>query len=369
MFGFLGASCRSCSEEAADLYQSYFCGLCNNLRGRYGIWTRWLINRDSTFVALLASSQSTSVPESTITTCCNPLGKKRDLFQCGVHADYAAAVTMCGLNTAIKDANEDERGWRSFLAGWLAKVTDPASRRARQTLRELGFPEREVTSRLAEQEACEREFVENPPQDFGLVAEPTANAFGEILGHTALLANASGNKASLRAAGRHLGSLVYLWDAWEDFDKDVARQRFNPLVTAMGPNSNLAERRERLAPRMREHWLGMRDSLAALELPRNRELVEEILLQSTAKKLAGFGIQGIAGEDRSESAGLLPGETKQRKVKRSRRGEGRERRWYDWCCCDCCECACIHGDWHVCNSCGSCGGASCCSCSSCDCGS
>jgi len=56
MFGHLPAPCRCQIGSRIDLWRSTFCGLCNALVGQYGQPARFLINRDSTFVAMLAAA-------------------------------------------------------------------------------------------------------------------------------------------------------------------------------------------------------------------------------------------------------------------------------------------------------------------------
>lgn len=106
MFGFLPAPCSACNQSDASTYRSFFCGLSSTLAKEFGHAARFLTNRDGTFVSLLVAAQQEQRIESSFTTCCNPIGRKRALFDVGEHARYAAAISVCGVYTKLKDEPE-----------------------------------------------------------------------------------------------------------------------------------------------------------------------------------------------------------------------------------------------------------------------
>ena len=134
MFGYLPAPCRCQIGNQADLYRSTFCGLCNALAGQYGQPARLLINRDSTFVALLAAAQSPVAPTVTLSTRCQPWSRPIPVFESGSVPAFAAAVTLCGLQAKLGDEQADERGLRAggcrVLSGVVAQTFRPRSVRS-----------------------------------------------------------------------------------------------------------------------------------------------------------------------------------------------------------------------------------------------
>jgi len=224
MFGFLPGPCGCSSRDDQSAWRSHFCGLCNTLRARYGLWSRWLINRDSTFLALTGSALAMQAPEASRATCCNPLGKKRLLIQHQPHLRYAAAVTICGLAVKLDDDAGDERGLRRQAArtgGWLLRR---AAAKARADLAAAGFPVAAVAGTIGGQHAAER-----PGASLTDATEPTAHTYGAIFGYMAGLTGAPAGTASLTDAGEALGRMIYTVDAWEDYESDQRRRRFNPL--------------------------------------------------------------------------------------------------------------------------------------------
>ncbi|MEO0415068.1 MAG: DUF5685 family protein, partial [Verrucomicrobiota bacterium] len=223
MFGFLPAPCSTCVPGSRSVYQAHFCGLSNQLASDYGVATRFLTNRDSTFVGLLASACAEDETDQISKTCCNPFGKKRDMVS-GQAMQFAAAVTVCGLSAKLDDNANDERGVKRWGSGLTRSAIEAKVVKATAILDGGNFPTGEVRERLAEQADLEKQGA-----SWEQVAEPSAFAFSKILGHSI-----SGWNAALGSAGFHLGRLIYLLDAVEDREQDIKQKRFNPLAKYSG---------------------------------------------------------------------------------------------------------------------------------------
>lgn len=357
MFGFLPGP-KACCAKAAACYRAHFCGLCNTMRKDYGLWARGLINRDSTFLAVLGGAQQVKPLAASSATCCNPWAAPRDLFQDGTAMQYAAAVTLCGLGTKLEDDRADERGPRRWLAALGARACDGPVSRAVGLLHSLDFPVGKVMRAMREdalQARCGLTLEE--------AAQPTALSYGEIVAHTGVLANV-GDAAltALRDIGERLGFLIYAKDAWEDWEQDWQRGRFNPL-------HHLEHREDRLAavlPLVTRALASLRSSFERLPLHRNRDLLSSMLVDGSETSMQkALHIQGSGDGD-------------EKKKSKRRKKEG--------CCercdcgggCDCTDCCCRcvsrpgrsggNGPGHCgpcdCNPCDGDG----CECGGCDCG-
>jgi len=225
MFGFMGSPCRNCvSGEVHNTYRGFFCGLSGALREDYSPAARFLVNRDSTFLSLLTAAVSPQDPVAVPSTCCNPISIPKPLYQHGLHARYAAAVTICGLSTKLEDDHSDEKGLRKTLAKLMGHTISPMTDRATAFLNTVRFPTAEVVDVLREQDVIERQ-----KSDLVKAASPTAAAYGAIFGHAAHIAEAPQQSASLTSLGSKLGQLIYWKDAHDDLTADTLRGRFNPL--------------------------------------------------------------------------------------------------------------------------------------------
>jgi hypothetical protein len=265
MFGFLPGPCGCASRDDHSAWRSHFCGLCNTLRARYGLWSRWLINRDSTFLALTGSALAAHEPEATLTTCCNPLGKKRPLIQHQAPAEFAAAVTICGLAVKLRDDADDERGLRRRAAGAGAWLLRRAEAKARAQLAAARFPVDPVAQTIGGQS-----LAESGQPALAAAVEPTARTYGAIFGHAAAVAGCPAGSAALSDAGAALGRMIYTVDAFEDYEADCRRRRFNPLP----PEESL---RQEMTAEAVDRDLGLfQRALSALSFRRHGALIEAI---------------------------------------------------------------------------------------------
>jgi hypothetical protein len=350
MFGFLSGP-SFCCEKAAQVYRAQFCGLATSLHRHFGPWARALVNRDSTFLALLGSSLSPHGPALQRTTCCNPLAPARDLASDCPTLQYVASTTLCGLCAKLEDDAEDERGWRASLArtgGWLL---DEAFSKAIGHLHAVGFPVHEVRAKLANQSA-----TEHATADLAACAAPTSQSYGHIVSHLGPLLDRNDLCEPLHQLGHSLGRLVYAQDAWEDWAEDQRKQRFNPLHAL----PHLDARRTTVTEFMSAALGEFKHALSRLPLQRNRDLMHQIAIEGTETRLSA-----IAGKPKPPEKKKKPDLAKKES----------ERDGCSWCdCCDPCDCVRIHRpkcgkstrDNSMCD-CNPCDGDGC-ECCGCDCG-
>lgn len=362
MFGFFPAPCGCFSSDDRSVYRAHFCGLCNSLKKEYGLWARLLVNRDATFLSLLGSSLCPEAPIVSHATCCNPLGRIRPLVQTAPHVRYAAAVTVCGLVTKLRDDADDEAGWRGRASQTASILLNGAQRKAAHHLHETGFPVLEVLDAMSDQTRCESLVTQQPMG----AARPTRFAYGEIFAHLPQVTGAAASDAApLRALGANLGELIYCADAWEDHEEDRRKGRFNPFP------ADIKERAEMAGEIVDRCLEGIATAFQKLTLRRPSVTQRLLLLSMSASTRKKFGMEVrpacLSVNFEAEDNAPLDPARKQKCAKNGRR------RWCSRgnCCegCDCCDFSCC--DWcegcHNCSACdGSCDG--CHGCHGCDCG-
>lgn len=312
MFGFLGSPCHTCaSRETHSTYRSFFCGLSGALRDDYSPAARFLVNRDSTFLSLITAAVSGKALAPVQSTCCNPISVPRPLFKDGLHAQYAAAVTVCGLATKLEDDREDEKGLRRFAAKYLGKAVSSMTDRATSFLNTIRFPTSDVVEMMREQSA-----IEQRKPDLLDAAAPTAMAYGTIFGHAAQLAGVPAQRHALQAMGEDLGRLIYWKDAHDDRRDDHLRNRFNPLETS--------------APgEFEKHFSGAAarfHQLASSASGSHPDMIQGILSSTLARHQTVIPAGIIA---------QLGGSTEKPRKKKKEK----DNKWWEHCCdVDCCRC-------------------------------
>ncbi|MBK1834375.1 DUF5685 family protein [Roseibacillus ishigakijimensis] len=306
MFGFLQAPRADCCGRAPGLWRGHFCGLATRMSHDFGPWSRFLINRDATFLALAATMKEDHPPRWG--TCCNPLAQPRLLYDHAPGVAYAADVTLCALGVKLQDDAGDESGLRR-LAARIGKISlAPALDKAIARLNSQGFPTAEVSTTILSQTSIEQD---NP--DARQAAAATAQAYGEIFAFTQ---KESPEETRMRSIGQSLGRLIYWDDAWRDWPEDRKRSRYNPLQRTPPPE-------------LRSLMESEHDSLArevSLLPPHPQQSVLAQVVAQTRKHLPR------ATEDPAKT------EKKRRRAERRSRDE-RRCDWCYFCDGDCCSCS------------------------------
>lgn len=317
MFGYLPGPAMCC-EKAAALYRAHFCGLGTGLHRDYGAWGRWLVNRDSTFLALLGSALTDDPPSFERTTCCNRFATPRDLVADSPVLRYAAAITICGLSAKIDDDVQDERGWRRLAANVGGRLADGSISRALGLLHAWRFPVKEVRGWMAGQND-----IEGSSRDLQACSRPTSAAYGEIVGHLAEVCAVPQSRAALSELGESLGFLIYAHDAWDDWQRDRKRGQFNPLHAFPDING----RREAVLPMLEAALQRLRAAFLQLPLRRHRDLLNSVLIEGAERR-----VMQVSGSGKGKATRRQHPQSPLERTERQR----------DRCCdrCDCCDCDC-----------------------------
>lgn len=213
MFGYVLVNKPELKIKEFDLYRSYYCGVCNSLKKRYGLAGRLTLNYDMTFLAMLLSDlYDKETCDASCICIAHPLAKhkeKRNEF-----SDYCA--DMCIYLAYYKAADDwnDEHRLRSKFA--MALLSGAAKRvRAK-------YPEK---TSLIESKLDLLKIVENADN---LPIDKVARVFGEIMGEVFSYKDDFW-KDDLYKVGFYLGKFIYLLDAYEDVEKDIKSGAYNPF--------------------------------------------------------------------------------------------------------------------------------------------
>lgn len=215
MFGYITANLSSMSPEQITRYRSWYCGLCRGLARRHGQLSRLTLNYDMTFLVMLLSSVY-GAEEDAGKERCLPHPVRSHGYVCSEYSYYAADMNVLLSYHNLMDNWQDDRSVISLAEAKLLKKAGQAAanRYPRQSRAIL-----EGLDRLAQSEKSGE-----------LRADIPAEAFGSIMAE--LFAVQEDDRAdALRAFGRALGRFIYIMDACMDFDSDLRRMRYNPMIS------------------------------------------------------------------------------------------------------------------------------------------
>ena len=213
MFGYVTANELELKMKDFHKYRSYYCGLCQSLKTKYGISGQMTLTYDMTFAILLLTSLYEC--ETTRKECrcsVHPL-KKRVILQNEI-TDYAADMNLILAYFHLKDDWEDEKKLTA-LAGSkvvLHKVKKAMERYPRQC---------EVIQKEL------RNLSEYERQDCMEIDAP-AGCFGRLM-EEIFVYRKDCWEDKLRRMGFYMGKFIYIMDAYEDLPEDMKNHSYNPL--------------------------------------------------------------------------------------------------------------------------------------------
>ena len=215
MFGYIAPVLSVLSEEQKQRYRSVYCGVCHALRDRHGQTGRLSLSNDMTFLALLLSSLYEPETKESRSRCgIHPL--KSHPFVSSPMIDYAADMNALLFYWKCEDARMDDHSLKG-------KAGEHLFRKAADRVRAL-WPVQTAGVEEALKALWEEEQSPSPDPD------RLCNLSGEMLGAVFAPKPEDIWSPALRSVGVSLGRFIYWMDAWEDYDADTKKGRFNPLT-------------------------------------------------------------------------------------------------------------------------------------------
>lgn len=219
MFGYVLPLREKLTEQQWRDYRASYCGLCHTLNERYGFLAQFLLNYDFTLLALLLQREEQS-PCVSCRRCISAPIRGRNAAQSHPSMDAAADISVLLVYWKLRDQLADERGLRRIPALLMLMLFHGVFRRGRKNNPEL---HQEIGERLSALQQLEQEGCPS--------IDRMADQFARIM--TAMVPK-DRDQASRRVLEQllyHLGRWIYLIDAWDDLEEDLARGRYNPVIT------------------------------------------------------------------------------------------------------------------------------------------
>ena len=218
MFGYVLVNKPELKIKEFDLYRSYYCGLCHTLKEGYGNVGRMTLNYDMAFLIMLLCDLYDVEDEVTETRCIvHPLQKHKE--RTNEVSRYCADMCMLlSYYKCLDDYKDEKKLSRGALAKFLKakcrKIWDMYPEKAEIILSKL-----EELSRIEQSESCH--------------VDDAARAFGELMAEIFVYKDDCW-KDDLYKVGFYLGKFIYIFDAYEDVEKDLKSGSFNPFKDMYG---------------------------------------------------------------------------------------------------------------------------------------
>ncbi len=203
-------------------YRSVYCGICKIISQDYGQVPRLATTYDMTFLALLLLAMEGEAYGFEMEGCILHPGQKRPTASRSGALEFTAALAVLLGWYKFKDDIEDKD--KPLLSRAMALSFAGAKRKATASFPELESLIREGMKAQREMETSE---VLSPLD----AAEPFSTLLGQIMALAPVDPAPSDDiRQGMIYLGQQLGAWIYLIDAFEDYEEDRTKGRFNPLL-------------------------------------------------------------------------------------------------------------------------------------------
>ena len=223
MFGYIRPNLPELKVREKDRYEAWYCGLCRSLGKRYGQKARLLLSYDSAFLGMLLSSVMGEPSPCEKHRCpVHPLQKKKLMVPRENPAlDYASDVCVILAIFKLRDDAADGKPLKRVLSLPLLR----AFKKAKRYRPEVYAAVEKSVSDLA---AIEKDRTPSPD----LAANTSGNMLRAIFENAPLPADYQSPdevREILSELGFFVGRTIYLLDAWDDREKDLKKDLYNPF--------------------------------------------------------------------------------------------------------------------------------------------
>lgn len=214
VFGYIIVNKQELKFKEFDLYRSYYCGLCQVLKEKYGKTGQMTLTYDLTFFVLLLTDLYQQEPEPTLSRCLvHPLEKH--LTRISSFTDYAADMNLLlSYYQCLDDWNDDRKVSRKAASLLLQRHFKRISK---------AYPAK--AAQIEKWLVQFHTYEENKAEDI----DAAAGCIGQIMAEIFAF-RPDEWEAELRHMGFYLGKFIYLMDAYEDLEDDQKTGNYNPLL-------------------------------------------------------------------------------------------------------------------------------------------
>lgn len=214
MFGYIVVNKPEMKFREFAVYRSYYCGLCQTLKEKYGRTGQMTLSYDMTFLVMLLTGLYEPETETGEARCIAHPFEKHPTSR-NEYSEYAADVNMIlTYYKCMDDWLDEKKIGRYLFAAMLRKKHNRIAQK---------YPEKVlcVYDHLEKIHQCEKEKNSS--------IDEVAGHFGEIMAELFVYKDDEWAD-SLRKIGFYLGKYIYLLDAYDDIEKDLKKGNYNPFA-------------------------------------------------------------------------------------------------------------------------------------------
>lgn len=222
MFGYIRPNMGELKMKDVELYRSVYCGLCRCGGKNISHFTRWLLNYDFVYLAIVRMA-ITGEAYSLAPHRCGLTLRKRPMMDENESLRFTVAAFGCLIYYKALDDVNDTRGLKRLFRRLLLPVSRRMLVKAEKLYPGIGETISAPIARLAQ---LEKEGCSIPDQ--------AADCFAGMMRAVASFGLTGSGAAVAGEIGYHVGRFVYLIDELDDAADDSASGNYNVLLSAFG---------------------------------------------------------------------------------------------------------------------------------------
>lgn len=218
MFGYVKpykAELKVCEWEH---YRATYCGLCHALRRKFGVFHRFALSYDITFLTLILNTFEGNTCKYEKKRCiASPFRKKCVLCRSDA-TDFTADVSAILSYFSICDSIADKGFFKGLPYRFTKLLFSSAYKKAKRTLPWFDEVVSDCIFELSEIERNMTASIDAPADTFARIIASLSRYF-------------EGEKERItKELFYHIGRAIYIIDALCDMDEDVKNKTYNPIV-------------------------------------------------------------------------------------------------------------------------------------------
>ena len=223
MFGYIRPLKGELKVQEFERFKACYCGLCHSLGKKYGTASRFILNFELVFLAMLLWDENDKIAVKRGRCIANPFRKKPYCRQ-NPALDKCAGYSVILSWWKLKDTVADEGFFKSLPARAYMLILRRAYKKAAAEFREFDESVRRKLYELAEYESSGEASIDG-----------AADKFAQILSAAVGDSTPENKRRPMAEFLYHMGRWIYITDACDDYEKDVVRGRYNPVALRFPP--------------------------------------------------------------------------------------------------------------------------------------
>ncbi len=213
MFGYIIVNQAEMKYKEFDVYHSFYCGLCQVLKKKYGRAGQLSLSYDMTFLLMVLTGLYD--PKTELGECkCIAHPFEKHTTRTNVFTEYMADMNVLFTYYKCEDDWADEKKLHKLLYG---KLLEGKVGKARERYQEKFRTVSLLLHEMADAEKSGRADIDT-----------MAGLFGRVMSEIVVYREDEWSQ-NLSRFGFFLGKFIYLMDAYEDVEEDIKKGTYNPL--------------------------------------------------------------------------------------------------------------------------------------------